>query len=88
MRPSPRPDDDDALGDVAADSTTSLDTFACHSGLPSGVEREHVALVGADDDERRVGADAGRELLAGLDAPDRAAGRGIDADDRAVAAAA
>ena len=55
MRPSPDQTHDHAFGDHRR-ASTSLETFACHSGLPSGVEGEHVALVGADRDQRRVGA--------------------------------
>ena len=56
--------DDDAVGDARR-----RDDLGGHARRPRrlavGDEGEHVALVGADDDQRRVGADAGGELLAG-----------------------
>ena len=52
--------------------------------LAVGVEREHVALVGADDDERCVGARSRRQRVARADAPRHASRCRVDAHQRAV----
>src|SRR5512143_2037811 len=77
------PDDDDPVGYARRSQH-----FARNARRPPllavGAVREHVALVGADDDERRIGADARGELAAGLDPPYDRPARRIDARDGAA----
>ena len=62
--------------------------FACYFRLPqrlaAGVEREDIALVGANDNERRIRAHTGRKLASGVNPPYDGAARGIDANDGAA----
>ena len=89
MRPSPDEHDDDAFATTGGAIDLARRPSTVHSGLPSAVEREHVALVGADDDERMRPrpTPADKRLPASMRHTVRA-GRGIDAHERAVAAAA
>ena len=64
--------------------STSLDTRARHSVAAVGIERDHLALGRADDDQLAVGADAARQLRGYAHAPHLPPARGVEPDDRAV----
>ena len=53
-------------------------------GLASGIERQDIALIGANGDERRIRTDARRKLAPGFNPPCDGAARGIDANDGAA----